>query len=71
MSKVAQAQEVMPHGFLTLELAAKQYGTSVDAIRQMIYRYPLIVKKYRTGNVVLVRETDIEKLGHRKLVESV
>jgi hypothetical protein len=64
------ALEVMPHGFLTLELAAKQFGMSVAAVRMLMYRNPLVIRKYRTGNQLLVREADIEKTGRKRLVEA-
>jgi len=70
MRTTDDAQEVMPTGFLTLELASKQYGISIDALRMLLYRNPLTIKKYRTGNVILVRAADIEKTGRTPLVKA-
>jgi len=70
MKVTDDAIEVTPTGYLTLELASKQFGMSVDAMRMLIYRNPLKIRKYRIGNLLLVRQSDIEKTGRKPLVEA-
>jgi len=59
MSLLSTAKEVMPSGFLTLELASKAKGTTYDGLRMYLYRNPQI-PRYRTGSQILVRLTDLE-----------
>jgi len=69
MPRIVNAIEAVPTGFVTMLMACEMYGVPVDSLRALVNRNPTKIKKYRVGSTIIVRETDLENMGLKRVVE--